>query len=300
MSADAEPGHGTEPRSRPAAMVILCERDPAFKADVFSVVHSLGWTPLDIRLTSQHLAPGGHDTVAARVRALNDQAELYLVLLSGDDAIFEAQGSWFARPALQPRQNVILEAGAAFVRHPERTFFLTVGEPKHPSDLDGLVFLRYNDARGSREDIRDTIRGAGIAVREEDFDPHWRSDGAMERWRWRQSGTRARGPLLSVAAAATIAAAAAALAFIAARLTAPTTPVPQPSAVVTAPPSLGSVAATTAAVPDKDQPNCFVTDGGRDDSSGVRRTMHYCVDFVLLEFDQPSAAPVFSPTALPK
>lgn len=65
---------------------------------------------------------------------------------------------------LQPRQNVLFEAGVAYGRAPERTLLLRVGSHRPMSDLAGHHVLQLDDSPQSRQAVADALRVAGCPV----------------------------------------------------------------------------------------------------------------------------------------
>ena len=64
---------------------------------------------------------------------------------------------------LQPRPNVLVEAGMAFAIHPLRTVLVVVGEPELPSDFAGRDYVRVHDAASLRNLAR-KLETAGCPV----------------------------------------------------------------------------------------------------------------------------------------
>jgi predicted nucleotide-binding protein len=65
---------------------------------------------------------------------------------------------------LQPRQNVLFEAGVAYGRSPNRTVIVRIGSQRPMSDLAGHHILTLDDSPASRQATADALRLAGCAV----------------------------------------------------------------------------------------------------------------------------------------
>jgi predicted nucleotide-binding protein len=65
---------------------------------------------------------------------------------------------------LQPRQNVLFEAGVAYGRAPERTVLLRIGSHRPMSDLAGHHILQLDDSPQSRQAVADALHTAGCPI----------------------------------------------------------------------------------------------------------------------------------------
>jgi hypothetical protein len=113
------------------------------------------------------------------------EAAAVVVLLTGDDEaklrdhlILPDDQDYERFLTSQPRQNVLLEAGLAFGRHPERTVLVQVGDIRPISDLAGRYIVRLDNSMGKRQILADRLRVAGCAVDTTGTD--WHSAGDFE------------------------------------------------------------------------------------------------------------------------
>jgi predicted nucleotide-binding protein len=95
-----------------------------------------------------------------------DQArtcEFAFILLTPDDKLVNVDGT----PPARARQNVIFEMGWFFgVLGRERTRLLYRGSIEIPSDVTGVVYIKYEHSLDEiRSDIRDALNSGGLATR---------------------------------------------------------------------------------------------------------------------------------------
>lgn len=99
------------------------------------------------------------------------EAGAIVALLTPDDEARLAKHLWAEHEnalekerLLQPRQNVLFEAGVAYGRAPERTVLIRVGSHRPMSDLAGHHILQLDDSPQSRQSVADALRAAGCPV----------------------------------------------------------------------------------------------------------------------------------------
>ena len=83
-------------------------------------------------------------------------------------------------PALQPRPNVILEAGMALATDEARTILVSTGSLRGMSDLDGRHVIRLNNSAERRNDLVQRLKVAGCHPNTNGTD--WLSIGNFERF----------------------------------------------------------------------------------------------------------------------
>ncbi|MFH1463877.1 MAG: TIR domain-containing protein [Pseudomonadota bacterium] len=182
MERESDAGRPVPARSK--AMVILCEHDDDFKRDAMSLIRAVGLQPLDIKTDANPSSPNRLDTIPARIERLFEQAEVFVVVFSGDDVARNADIP-LASCFLQPRQNVVYEAGRAY-QTGKPAIAIQVGGPAIPTDLGGLKTYRYRPDAAFLSELKRAFESLGVKVDDDSFDPGWKSTGALERWRLRR------------------------------------------------------------------------------------------------------------------
>lgn len=94
-----------------------------------------------------------------------------VALLTPDDEARLREDLWSEREnalekeyLLQPRQNVLFEAGVAYGRAPQRTVLIRLGAQRPMSDLAGDHILQLDDSPQSRQAVADALEAAGCPV----------------------------------------------------------------------------------------------------------------------------------------
>ena len=95
-----------------------------------------------------------------------DVAQAIVVLFTGDDLakidpvlLSEGDSEEYLTP--QPRPNVILEAGMALAKNPDRTIIVQIGKIRDISDLTGRHIIHLKDTPESRKQLLDRLHTAG-------------------------------------------------------------------------------------------------------------------------------------------
>jgi hypothetical protein len=105
------------------------------------------------------------------------RAQACVVLFTGDESVRLREG--LAGPSeqtveLQPRPNVLFEAGMALAHHPERTLIATIGAIRGLSDLAGRHYIQLDDSEASRRAFVRRLELIGCAV---STDGDWKTAG---------------------------------------------------------------------------------------------------------------------------
>lgn len=161
-TAESQPPMSTNPRR----VAVLFGRNIAARDAVFDILRALGLDPIEwaraVRETGT-TSPYNAEVVAK----LFVSAQAVVVLMTGDEEVRlrpELGSTAELAPRLQPRANVLLEAGMAFAHARERTIFLSVGSHSMPSDLHGLNYVVFDGSSHSRNALKSRLEVAGCAV----------------------------------------------------------------------------------------------------------------------------------------
>lgn len=79
-------------------------------------------------------------------------------------------------PQMQPRPNVLFEAGMALARDENRTIIVELGQVKTFSDIHGRHVVRLDNSVRKRQELANRLRTAGCAVRMDGIDWHEEGD----------------------------------------------------------------------------------------------------------------------------
>ena len=97
------------------------------------------------------------------------RAQAVVVLQTPDDVAhlhesLSYPGDPETKPQMQPRPNVLYEAGMAMGRSPERTVIVELGQVKVFSDIHGRHAVRLDNSVAKRQDLATRLSNAGCAV----------------------------------------------------------------------------------------------------------------------------------------
>lgn len=156
----------TDPRS----VMVVHGRDPKARNAMFEFLRALQLKPLEWSVMvaqARKVSPYIGDVVGKafeKAQAVvilftpDDQARLRPDLCQGIDEIQETQ--WIG----QARQNVLIEAGMALSRCPERTILAQLGMARPASDLAGMHVIMLNNEASCRHELATRLEGAGCLV----------------------------------------------------------------------------------------------------------------------------------------
>ncbi len=109
------------------------------------------------------------------------QAQAVVVLQTPDDVAHLHESLTYpedpdTHPQMQPRPNVLFEAGMALARDEDRTIIVELGQIRSFSDIHGRHVVRLNDSVERRQDLATRLRTAGCAVNLDGTDWHHEGD----------------------------------------------------------------------------------------------------------------------------
>lgn len=165
-----------DPRS---VFVIHGRNEPARKG-LFEFLRSIGLAPIEwseaISMTGS-ASPYIGDVLDAAFR----RAQAVVVLQTPDDVAHLHESLTYpgdpeTNPQMQPRPNVLYEAGMAMGRNPDRTVIVELGQIKVFSDIHGRHAVRLDNSIGKRQDLATRLRNAGCDVKLDGTDWHEAGD----------------------------------------------------------------------------------------------------------------------------
>jgi predicted nucleotide-binding protein len=164
---------------RRKVFVIHGRNEPARRA-LFEFLRALGLDPIEwseaIRLTGK-----GSPYIGEVLDAAFGAAQAVVVLQTPDDVAYLHESLTFVgdpecSPQLQPRPNVLFEAGMAMGRDEDRTIIVEMGKVKVFSDIHGRHVVRLDNDIKQRQELATRLETAGCAVKTAGSDWHTAGD----------------------------------------------------------------------------------------------------------------------------
>lgn len=156
-------------------------RNARLRAEVFQFLRSLGLDPTE---WSQAVADTGQGSpyIGDVLTTAFDEAQAILVLFTPDDVAYlhdslADDNDPETAAQLQPRPNVLFEAGMAMGRNDRRTILVEMGRVKTFSDIQGRHVVRLDNSTAKRQDLANRLKSAGCAVNMTGTD--WHSAGDL-------------------------------------------------------------------------------------------------------------------------
>lgn len=149
------------------SVFVVYGRDLKARNSVFTLLRAYDLNPLEwekvIRLENNPCAFIG-DIVSHALESVGG----VVVILSGDETIFLKerlhQNDADKKPRLQPRANVLFEAGLALAFQEKRTLLVKIGDCDLPSDLAGRNYITLENNFSSRKNFGHRLRTMGYEL----------------------------------------------------------------------------------------------------------------------------------------
>jgi predicted nucleotide-binding protein len=159
-----------EAMADPSKVFVVHGRDEPLRKSMFEFLRSVGLVPLEwsqaVALTGQ-----GSPYIGDIITSAFSIAQAIVVLLSPDDEVRLCEDLWRddeetseTKVLLQPRPNVLFEAGMAFGSKSDRTVLVEVAGVKRFSDIAGRHAIRLSNDPQRRLEFVNRLRSAGCAV----------------------------------------------------------------------------------------------------------------------------------------
>ncbi len=152
----------------PAAVFVVHGRNHSARDAMFTLLRAFGLSPIEweeaISLTKK-----GSPYIGEILEAGLQRAQAVVVLLTGDEESrlrkHFASGDEGETFLVQPRMNVIFEAGMSLGLRPERTILVEIGETRSFSDIAGRHAVRFTtDSPEPRGDLAKRLKTIGCSV----------------------------------------------------------------------------------------------------------------------------------------
>lgn len=159
---------------------VIHGRNERARKGLFDFLRSMGLDPIEwseaITMTGQ-----GSPYIGGVLDAAFANAQAIVVLQTPDDVAYLHEsltypGDSECVPQMQPRPNVIFEAGMAIGRDERRTVLVELGEVKIFSDIHGRHVVRLDNSIKKRQDLAVRLQTAGCSVRLTGTDWHEAGD----------------------------------------------------------------------------------------------------------------------------
>ena len=144
-----------------------------------SFVRALGLEPIDFERDAVAGTGSAAPYTGEILQSGLQRAQAVVVLFTPDERV-ALRDELAASPdetatEMQPRPNVIFEAGMAFISHPKRTILVEVGKVRGFSDIAGIHTVRLDDSIERRQALVGRLRIAGCLI--PDNPTGWESAG---------------------------------------------------------------------------------------------------------------------------
>jgi predicted nucleotide-binding protein len=159
---------------------VIHGRDKRLREGMFSFLRSIG---LDPQEWPHLLALTGKSSpyVGEVLNAAFQDVQAVVVLLTPDEAVQLRDDLRSDKGddtlGMQPRPNVLFEAGMAFALQPDRTILVQIGDIRNISDIAGRHMVRMDNSHERRQELAEKLRIAGCTVNTAGFD--WHSVGDL-------------------------------------------------------------------------------------------------------------------------
>jgi predicted nucleotide-binding protein len=171
MTDNAAEG-GVDPRK---VFVIHGRNEPARKG-LFEFLRAIGLDPIEwseaIQMTGK-----GSPYIGEVLDTAFASAQAVVVLQTPDDVTYLHESLTYpgdpeCSPQMQPRPNVLFEAGMAMGRHEDRTIIVELGQVKVFSDIHGRHVVRLDNSLRKRQELATRLQTAGCRTRTNGTDWH--------------------------------------------------------------------------------------------------------------------------------
>ena len=143
-------------------------RNESARRGLFDFLRSIGLDPIEwseaTRMTGQ-----GSPYIGDVLDAAFGAAQAVVVLQTPDDVAYLHESLTYPEdpetsPQMQPRPNVLFEAGMAMGRDADRTVIVELGKVKSFSDIHGRHVVRLDGSLAKRQELARRLETAGCAV----------------------------------------------------------------------------------------------------------------------------------------
>lgn len=167
---------GADPRK----VFVIHGRNEAARRGLFAFLRSIRLDPIE---WSEAIAMTGSGSpyIGEVLNVAFSAAQAVVVLQTPDDVAHLHESLTYpgdpeTAPQMQPRPNVLFEAGMALACDEHRTIIVELGHVKSFSDIHGRHVVRLDNSVGKRQELANRLKTAGCAVKTEGTDWHEEGD----------------------------------------------------------------------------------------------------------------------------
>lgn len=166
----------------PRKVFVIHGRNELARKAIFDFLRSIGLDPIEWSQAITITMTGkGSPYIGEVLDAAFGAAQAVVVLQTPDDVAHLHESLTFpgdleCDPQMQPRPNVLFEAGMAMGRDEDRTIIVELGGVKSFSDIHGRHVVRLDNSTQRRQDLATRLRAAGCAVNMDGTDWHTAGD----------------------------------------------------------------------------------------------------------------------------
>ena len=170
-------GEGADPRK----VFVIHGRNELARKGLFAFLRAVGLEPIEWS-EAVHATGQGSPYIGDVLDAAFSAAQAVVVLQTPDDVAYLHESLTYpgdpeCAAQMQPRPNVLFEAGMAMGRNPERTIIVELGQVKSFSDIHGRHVVRLDNSSEKRQALATRLATAGCTVKLVGTD--WHSEGDL-------------------------------------------------------------------------------------------------------------------------
>lgn len=159
---------------------VIHGRNDRARRGLFEFLRAIGLDPIEWSEAGR-MTGKGSPYIGEILDAAFGSAQAVVVLQTPDDVTYLHEslthpGDPECNPQMQPRPNVLFEAGMAMGRDADRTVIVELGQVKVFSDIHGRHVVRLDNSVKKRQDLATRLETAGCAVRLTGTDWHEAGD----------------------------------------------------------------------------------------------------------------------------
>ncbi|MFD6823474.1 TIR domain-containing protein [Streptomyces sp. NPDC060085] len=147
---------------------VIHGRNDRARLGLFTFLRAIDLDPIEWSEASR-ITGKGSPYIGEILDAAFGSAQAVVVLQTPDDVTYLHEsltepGDPECNPQMQPRPNVLFEAGMAMGRDADRTVIVELGRIKVFSDIHGRHVIRLNNSVQKRQDLANRLETAGCAI----------------------------------------------------------------------------------------------------------------------------------------